>query len=384
MRFSDINGHSNIILSLKSLADNKRLPHAFLFTGVSGIGKLRTARAFAQYLHCKNRKDGDSCGECPSCLQHQKHNNPDLHFVYPIVKKEKEGILISKDVIEAWHEMLDSYSYMPPEKWNELLKAGNSQPSIYVNESEEIISRSSLSAFQENLKIFIIWQPEKMRLEAANKLLKIIEEPYEDTVFILVSNNDTRILPTILSRTQQYHFKPLAEEEIENHLLLKGVSSNEAKEVSKIARGSMQKAEEIALFPNELNEFCEYFKELMRSAYALNAKKLKSISEEISAFGREKIQRFLAYCLRMLRENYINNFSLSQLIGLTSEELSFSVRFSPFIHEGNIENLQYEIGRASTDIERNGNAKIVLFDLFLLISRNVRKPKVNTFQFDYE
>ena len=146
MKFSDIPGHTSIINSLKDLADCGKVPHAILFSGISGIGKMLTARAFAQYLHCKNRQNGEPCGVCSSCVQHQKHNNPDLHYIYPIIKKD--GALISKDLIEPWRDMLDNYSFMPPEKWNELIKAGNSQPAIFVNESEYIFSRVSLSAYQ--------------------------------------------------------------------------------------------------------------------------------------------------------------------------------------------------------------------------------------------
>ena len=375
MKFKEITGHKDIIASLRNLADSGKMPHAFLFAGISGIGKHRTARAFAQYIHCKNRHDGDSCGSCPSCLQHQKHNNPDLHFIYPIVKREKEGIRVSKDVIDIWREMLDDFSFLPPEKWNELLKAGNSQPVIYVNESEDILAKVSLSAYQEKYKIFIIWLPEKLRPEAANKLLKVIEEPFEDTIFILVSNNDSKILPTIQSRTQRFNFKPLSPTEIKEFLVGKDVEEQLAEDAAHIAEGSLHKAEEMACFPEEMLEFSNLFKDVMRAAYALKAKTLKELSENIAALGREKIMRFLNYSLRMIRENYIYNFQIPELVMMTPEEVAFSDRFSPFIHDGNVEQLEKEISRASQDIERNANSKIVLFDLFLLLSRLVRQPK---------
>lgn len=373
MKFSDIAGHKEIIESLRKVVQTGKIPHAFLFSGISGIGKMRTARAFAQYIHCKNRENGDSCGKCPSCLQHQKFNNPDLHFVYPVVKKD--GALISKDLIEQWREMMVEHSYMPPEKWNEIINAGNSQPSIYVNESDEILNRASLSSFQEDFKIFIIWLPEKMRTEAANKLLKIIEEPFEDTIFILVSNNDDKILPTIQSRTQRYNFKPLTEKELQELLLEKGVEKEMAADAARISGGSLQKADEIACHPEELKEFSDLFKDIMRAAYALRAKSLKELSETAAGFGREKLLRFLSYCARMIRENYIYNFNISPLVLMTREEENFSSRFAPFIHDGNVEQLLEEISRATQDIERNGNSKIVMYDLFLLISRLVRKPK---------
>lgn len=374
MKFSEIAGHNDTIEALRSMVDAGRIPHAILLSGISGIGKFRLARAFAQYIHCRNHVNGDSCGSCPSCLQHQKLNNPDLHFVYPIAKRD--GALVSKDVIDRWKEMLSEWSYMPPEKWNEVLQAGNSQPAIYVTESEDIIARASLSAYQENFKIFLIWLPEKMRPEAANKLLKLIEEPYEDTLFILVSNDDSKLLPTIFSRTQRFHMRPLSSEDISRHLMAnRGVDGNIAAAASKIAEGSMGKAEELACHPDELLEFSSMFKETMRMAYGLKAQRLKSLSEEMAAMGREKLLRFLGYCGRMIRENFIYNMRMPQISMMTPDEEEFSVKFAPFIHEGNVERLSEDISKAAIDIERNANAKIVMFDLMLLLSQGVRTPK---------
>lgn len=374
MRFSDIAGHSETIDSLRTIIDGGRIPHAILLSGISGIGKFRLARALSQYIHCSNRHDGDSCGICPSCLQHRKHNNPDLHFIYPVVKKE--GKQVSTDFIDEWKEMLDEWSYMPVERWNDIINAGNSQPAIYVNESEQIISRASLSAFQENYKIFLIWQPEKLRPEAANKLLKVIEEPFEDTIFILVSNDDSRLLPTIYSRTQRFNLRPLSGEEIAKHLTQKRRVSDElVATASRIAEGSMAKAEELACHPDEILEFSSLFKEMMRMAYGLRASVLKHLSENAAAMGREKLGRFLEYCGRMVRENFIYNLSLPEISLLSPDEEQFSQRFAPFIHADNVEGISNEISRAAIDIERNANAKIVMFDLMLLISQWVRMPR---------
>lgn len=377
MKFKDIAGHSDVINALRDVADSSRIPHAILLSGISGIGKTRLARAFAQYVHCKNRINGDSCGVCPSCLQHQNFNNPDLHFIYPVVKKD--GGLVSTDFIDPWKEMLSDWSYMPPERWNELINAGNSQPAIFVNESEDIIAKASLSAFQENFKIFLMWLPEKMRPEAANKLLKIIEEPFEDTIFILVSNDDSKVLPTIYSRAQRFNLRPLSQEDISRHLASNfSIDPDTATAASRISEGSIGKAEELACHPDEILEFSSLFKETMRMGYALNARKLKSLSETCAAMGREKLIRFLSYAGRMVRENFIYNMKMPQISLLTPEEEEFSLRFSPFIHEGNVEGLAYEISRAAGDVERNANAKIVMFDLMLLLSQWVRTPKPAT------
>ncbi|MDE5874101.1 MAG: DNA polymerase III subunit delta, partial [Muribaculaceae bacterium] len=331
MKFSEIAGHTDTIAALRSMVDAGKIPHAILLSGISGIGKMRLARALAQYIHCSNHIDGDSCGRCPSCLQHKNFNNPDLHFSYPILKRDLKNPL-SGDFIDQWKEMLTDWSYMPPEKWNDILQAGNSQPAIFVSESEDIILRSSLSSFQEKYKIFIIWLPEKLRPEAANKLLKVIEEPFDDTLFILVSNDDSKLLPTIFSRTQRFNLRPLAEEEISRHLAQRRVPDNEVLQAaSRIAEGSMGKAVEIACHPEELIQFSDLFKQTMRMAYALNAKSMKSLSEEMAAMGREKLLRVLAYCTRMVRENFIFNLRIPALSLMTPEEETFSQRFSPFI-----------------------------------------------------
>lgn len=377
MKFSDIAGHSDVISALRAIADSGRLPHAILISGISGIGKMRLARAFAQYIHCRHHIHGDSCGVCPSCIQHQKFNNPDLHFIYPVVKKD--GATVSTDLIKNWKEMLTDWSYMPPEKWNEIINAGNSQPAIYVNESEVIITRASLSTYQENYKIFLIWLPEKMRPEAANKLLKIIEEPFEDTVFILVSNDSSKLLPTIYSRTQRFNLKPLSQEEIRHHLSENCRTDNLiAADAARIAEGSLAKAEEMACRPEEMTEFSSIFKDIMRTGYVLNAPRLKIISETCAAMGREKLLRFLSYCARMIRENFINNLCVPPLNLMTYDEELFSNRFAPFIHSANVEGLAAEVSRASGDIERNANAKIVMFDLMLLLSQWIRTPKPTT------
>lgn len=374
MKFSELTGHRQTIESLRGLADSGRIPHAILLSGKPGIGKMKIARTFAQYIHCRNPKEGEPCGECDSCIQHKNLNNPDLHFVYPIVKKD--GALISKDVVAQWREFITSNPYLLPEKWNLFLKAGNSQPAIYVSESDAVIERASLSSFQENYKIFIVWLPEKMRVEAANKLLKIIEEPFEDTIFILVSNDPNKLLPTILSRVQRYTLSPLTTDQISEYLIReRDLPSNAAFSVARLAEGSIALAEEIATQSKERAEFTSAFIEMMRRCYGLQGKKMKEISETLAAFGREKIIRFLEYASRLVRENFIYNLSIRDLNLLSSEEEEFSKKFSPFIHENNVAELDSEISKAVGDIERNANSKIVMFDLMFNLSRLLRLPK---------
>lgn len=357
------------------MADSGRVPHALMLGGMPGIGKMRLARAFAQYLHCQARVDGDSCGRCPSCIQHQTLNNPDLHFAYPIVKIDSKPTLCS-DWAPQWREMLEQWSYMPPERWNELMNVGASQPRIFVTESEEIINRATLSAYKEKLKIFIIWLPELMQNETANKLLKIIEEPFSDTVFILVSNNDAAVLPTISSRTRRLNMLPLPEDEIASWLCeQRGLDSREALATARRAGGSISKADQIACHPDELKEFAEIFQNLMRAAYGARMLMLKKISETTAAFGRRKLIRFLEYCNSQVRENFIYNLRMPQLMQLSPSEEAFSQRFAPFIHAGNVEEMTEAFSVASRDVERNCNAKIVMFDVAMILATLIRRPR---------
>lgn len=373
MKFKDIPGHSNVVASLRVMVDTGRIPHAIMLSGVSGIGKMKLARAFAQYIHCSNRSNGEPCGKCSSCIQHQSLNNPDVHYIYPVKKVKSKGL--SSLFYDQWKQMLSEAPLMPPERWLELIEAGNTQPLIFVEESQNILDTANLSPFREEYKIFIIWQPENMKVEAANKLLKIIEEPYADTIFILVSNDDSKVLPTIYSRTRRFNLKPLSPQELTDHLMSKGVAREFALEAARISEGSLSKAEQIATAPDELTEFGEGFRLMMRDAYSANMQSLKAFSDRAAAYGRRKLLRFLDYCASMIRENFIYNLRMPQLSLLTAEEENFSRRFAPFIHEKNVEELNNEINRARIDVEHNANSKIVIFDLGLQFAYLIRRPK---------
>lgn len=377
MKFSDIPGNAPIKAALKALADSDRIPHALMFCGISGIGKMLTARAFAQYIHCTDRQAGEPCGRCTACLQHASFNHPDLHFIYPIVKSDSKKIQLSTDEINRWKRMLTEYPAMPPEKWLEILEAGNSQPLIYVNDADHIVSTEPYAPFASKYKIYIVWLPERLQPAAANKLLKVIEEPTQGTIFILVSNEDSKVLPTITSRTQRFHFTPLTSDEISEYLEKKHhLKEWEAFKLSHLAAGRLSIADEIGGHTGENEEFEGYFKDIMRAAYGKRIGMLKSLSEKTAAFGREKLMRFLDYMSRLTGENFMYNLKIPDLYALTKSEKEFSEKFSPFINHGNVEGIIAEIERARFDISRNANGKIVMFDFFLLlISLLLKKPK---------
>ncbi|MBD5311616.1 MAG: AAA family ATPase [Bacteroides sp.] len=375
MRFSEVIGHHEIKEALRRMADTGCIPHAIMLSGPAGIGKTRLARAFAQYIHCSARHDGDSCGRCPSCIQHQALNNPDMHYIYPVLRQANPKRSVSADYIDEWRKMLAADSYMEPAEWLTLLDAGNSQPAIYVDEADDLNSTAALSAFREDYKIFLIWLPERMRPETANKLLKLIEEPFGDTLFILVCNDSGSVLPTIFSRTQRFNLRPLTVLELTEALVAENIDPVTAANAALLAEGSIHNARTAANADNDIAEFSNLFKAIMRSAYARKLGMLHQLTDKAAAMGRERLRSFLTYCARMVRENFICNLHQPALNLMTPDEQEFSVRFAPFIHEGNAPQLLTQFSLAARDIERNANAKIVMFDLALHLCALIRVTK---------
>lgn len=364
MKFSDIPFHAEAKEKIRHMIDSGHIPHALLIEGPEGIGKFALARAAAQYLHCENRQNGDSCGKCPACLQHKTFNHIDTHFIFPVVKKDR----ISDDYINEWHEFLDESPFMDFKKWMSYLDSPNTQPAIYVKESEDIIHKLSFTSHRSRHKVVLMWLPERLRIEAANKLLKQIEEPFSDTIFILVSNNSAEILPTIYSRTQRVVLRRLSDLEIAEYMTDRyQVSHEDAVALSHLAEGNLLKAQELITLNSESKKFLALFIELMRKAYQRDVKALKTWATDVAALGREQELRLLAYCMRLIRENFIYNLHVPSLNYLVQEEKAFSVNFARFVNERNVVQLMNELNQASIDIAGNANGKIVLFDLALRV-----------------
>lgn len=367
MKFSDIPGHDVIKSQLRALVDTDRLPHALLLEGPTGIGKHALMRALAQYIHCSGRRPGDtdSCGACPSCLQHESMNHVDTYYSYPVVKMEGDRTPpTSLDYVEAWNKMLAGSMFLDPERWASMFDKKNAVPTYYVTESAELLRMLSLTAHHSRYKIVIMWLPERMGEEAANKLLKLLEEPHPDTLFLITSDTPALILPTIYSRLRRMEVRPLAPEQIAGYLAeVRGIDPQTALVAARQGEGSVVRAERTLEQGGADAQRLDMFMQLMRLAYQRKVAELRVWANDLAALGRENELAFYRYCQRMLRENFIYNFSTPQLVNLTASEEQFSRNFARFVNERNVMKMVEVIDDAMTDIAGNANGKIVNLDL---------------------
>lgn len=370
MKFSDIPAHEIVKQRLREMVDQDRIPHAILLEGPSGIGKFATARAFTQYIHCENRTpDGDSCGKCASCIQHQTFNHVDTHYVFPVVKLEKMTTPpISDDFIAQWREYLESNMYMDFDKWVTVFDKKNAQPVTYVSESSALLHKLSFTTHSAKYKVVLWWLPERMNEEAANKLLKMIEEPFSDTIFIMVSNNHSGILPTIYSRVQRIEMRRLPDNVISEILIQKhGLDKTDAMAIAHISEGSIITAHKNIERGGDNELFLKSFIEFMRLAYQRKIRDLREWANNLSGLGRETEIRFYDYTMRLIRENFILNFKTPSISYLSTAEQQFSINFARFINERNVEKLMSVFDNARNDIAGNANGKIVNLDVAIKV-----------------
>lgn len=382
--FKDVIAQQEIKSRFIRSVQDRRIPHAQLLHGDPGVGKLALAVAYAQYISCKNRTETDACGVCPSCVKYSQLQHPDLHFVFPVIKPPKTTTVVSDDFLSEFREMFLEDPYFSVNEWYEKISDGAKQGMIYSNESSEIIRKLNLKTYESDYKVMIIWLPELMHEACANKLLKILEEPPEFTVFLLVSNNPDRIITTILSRAQHVKIPRLAESEIAEALgkLSPEKSQTEINNAARIAEGSFLKAKAMLGDSQSQIQNFDRFVEIMRLAWLVGNKRnhsslktLKNWADDMASanVGRERQKHFLAYAQNMVRENYIFNLKHPELNYMTDYEKKFSTNFSPFINERNVEELVAELSLAERHIEQNVNAKTVFFDLVLKIIMLLKK-----------
>lgn len=387
MLFKDIIGQEEVKRQLRASVREGRIPHAQLFSGISGIGKLQLALAYAQYLNCPHRTEEDSCGTCPTCLQFEKLQHPDLHFAFPIVKTDAADTC--NDFLEPWREIVLNKHYFDLDDWHKALGVETKQSMIYEKESGEILRKLSLKPYGDGYKVMIIWQPEKMNATSANKLLKLLEEPPVQTVFLLVSEHPEQLLSTIQSRVQTIRVPRLETEVIAQALMQKGINPTKATDIARIANGSYlaacKKADESEENKQELHDFIALFRDAftvgvlrdpVKKYESLKRLRQWSLDMADAKVGRERQKHFLQYAQQQVRENYIRNIGQPDLNYQMEEEREFSVKFAPFIHNGNVEAIMNQLDLAERQIEQNGNAKIIFFDLCLQMIVLIKKTKI--------
>ncbi|WP_334056165.1 DNA polymerase III subunit [Polaribacter sp. P097] len=377
MLFNQIIGQEHIKNHLKKSAENGRIPHAQLFVGKEGSGTLPMAIAYAQYLLCNFSSDADACNLKCNKLQH-----PDLHFAFPVttndvVKKHP----VSNLFLEDWRDFVENQPYGSLFNWLQHIGVENKQGLINVDEAEDVVKKLKLKSFEGGFKVMIIWMAEKMNIAAANKLLKLIEEPPEKTVFILITENEEQIINTIKSRCQALHFPVLAEQDITNALIVNHqVEDKKAANIAHQAEGNFNKA--LHLLHNDSSDlvFEEWFIAWIRTAFkakgnATVVQQLIAWSDTIAKTGRETQKRFLEYCLQFFRQALLMNYKSDQLVFMETKTNFQLSKFAPFVHSGNILEIEKEISEAIYHIERNGNAKIILLDLSMKLTRFLHKKE---------
>ena len=369
MYFRDVIGLNDVKQHLIDSVQSGFMPHARIFYGPEGVGKLPLAITYARYLNCSNRGANDACGECPSCHKFDKLAHPDLHFVFPVVKSK-----VSDDYLPEWRQFLSENRYFNLNRWLSFIDAENAQGVIYSKESDEIIRKLNLKVYEAPYKVMVIWLPEKMHDACANKLLKLIEEPPLNTIFLLISEDSENVLQTIWSRCVPLNIRAIEKEEMITTLTSNfELTENEAVSIAHIANGSYTSALQI-IDNSEENQFLfDLFVKMMRSSVSGNIKAIKEVANEIAAIGREMQKSFISYSLKLFREYFVNNLGEPEMVFLTSYEEQFGERFSPYINEKNIEEFNDQFSVAYRQIEQNGNAKIIFLELCLRATLLLRK-----------
>ena len=340
MQFHDITGQQDAAQRLRDAIDHNRMPHALMISGREGSGALSLALTAAQYILCENHTaEGESCEQCPHCRQIHKLQHPDLHFVFPVVNRKGQSgddAAISDEYLEEWRDMLTRKPEMTYTEWVRYISQEGKTAQIYRREAEQIIHKLSMKPFESDSRVMIIWLPEKINETASNKLLKIIEEPYPKTYFLLVSNDPDRVLGTIQSRCQRLNLQNLDPRWMQPHI------DDEEREF-----------------------FLEKFTAMMRLSYTRKIFDMRDWSHEMADLGKQRQMDFLQYAQSQIRENFILNLQTPELIYQEEDEAQFSTRFHPYVNERNVEGIVHELELAERDIAQNSLAKLVFFDLSL-------------------
>ena len=381
MQFSDILGQEHIKSHLVKSASSGRIPHAQLFVGPDGCGTLAMAIAYAQYILCKNLGNENSDGNESCNLKFNSISHPDLHFIYPTVTTEDVKTKPkSTDFIADWRQFLLENPYGSLFDWYRTLGVKNKQGEIRVEDAQEILKSLALKSYEGGYKIMIIWMADKMNIASSNKLLKLLEEPTDKTLFLLITENEEDLIQTIRSRCQVLHFNALPEKVIADALVSRdNIEPRTAAKIAHQSQGNFNKALQMLQEDGEDVYFEKWFVDWVRAAFRAKGNAtaildLISWSELIAGLGRETQKKFLQYCIEMFRQTLLLNYQTTALVYMEPKIEKFKLEnFAPFVNGNNISDIFKELSDAIFHIERNGNAKIILTDLSIKLTRLIHK-----------
>jgi DNA polymerase-3 subunit delta' len=374
MFFKDVIGQEELKKRLIHSVTEERISHAQLFSGAEGTGKLAMAIAYAQYISCHNRTETDSCGICPSCHKYQNLAHPDLHFVFPIFNSPKFSKPTSDNFLPDWREMIRENPYFNLGQWLTRIDAKNAQGLIYERESDSIVKKLNLKSFESEFKVMIIWLPEKMHLACSNKLLKLIEEPPNKTLFILITEDEESVIGTIRSRAQLVKFPFIDRESIWNALFnIPGVNEEVIPDAVHLANGNYIKALEYLTPEDDKQFYFLKFQEMMRFAYKREVIQQVAWAEEMAGIGRDKQKAFFSFALRLIREYFVSNMKQSSIVYMNKEEKAWGAKFAPFINERNIMQFTAEFELGIKHISMNGSSRIIFLDIALRMVRLIKR-----------
>lgn len=365
MQFSQVIGQQALKQRLIQSVRNNRVSHAQLFLGKSGSGSLAMALAYAQYVNCTQRTEHDSCGTCPSCLKISKLTHPDLHFIFPTtitkkVKKDPESVLF----LDSWRTFVqENKAYGNLQSWYEHLDVENKQGSIFIRDAAAIMRSLNLKSYEAEYKVMIIWMAEKLNVQAANKLLKLLEEPPEKTLFLLLAEQQDQILPTVLSRTYMVKVPKISDQELLHALSEKhNCREADARDAVMMADGSWSLAEHFFKNADDEKYNFQIFQQWMRLCFKVAVAELIDFVDTLKPLGREKQKTLLAYGLQVFRNSLLVNNALLDMVRLPSEEKTFNQKFAPFVNPANLLQMSHLMEEGIKQIERNGYAPLIFMD----------------------
>lgn len=373
MLFADIYGLEEVKKSLVSSVRQNHIAHAQLFFGAEGGAALPMALAFATYLNCENRKEEDSCGECSSCRKMHKFIHPDMHFVFPVssTKKITGKEVVSASFLNEWRAFLAENPYRGENEWSLAFGGESKQLNISKEESRNIVKNLSLKSFEGKYKIMLIWMPEYMHVTAANGILKILEEPPAQTIFLLVTYNMEKLLVTILSRTQMFKIRPFSDKELQHILMEKyQVEEKKAAQLSQLTEGNLNAA--VKLLDDVEDDSQKMFREWMRVCYSWDFRKMNEWMENFQAMSKAAQKGLFLYGLNMMRESLLLHMESNGLMRVQGEEQDFITNFSKVMLPDKIEKMSTLLNTALYHLERNASSKILFLDLSLNIAGVLR------------